>query len=353
MLSVYKKLAAFFDCGEANTLYQTGAAIHFQANGTDIYWEGKSGMSVYRWPDADRLNIRQVTLDREIGEIEGDLKDHVLTDLSFSKTDGDYLILYRCVCTGETVEIPGSVSFPGCPGDGMQVAFVTGEAFEGCETLRQITFGEGIEGIEYWLRDCPALETVLLPDSFYRYEMLGVSGCPAFRGFAVRKTNPAVYMENGCLILAKNVRIMSKALGEIREYSGCRLACGPYGVKECTVPDGVEIIEAGAFADRTVLEKVTVPDSVLTIGDEAFSCCPDLREVYLPFGMHTIGEKAFYGCEKLETLRMPYELEHIGMGAFWDCGALEEPSIPEQAELFSNDYDGSLLFGPDPELNRW
>lgn len=347
MLSVYEKLAAFFDCGEAKTLYQTGAAIHFQANGTDIYWEGKSGMSVYRWPDGG-LNIRQVTLDREIGEIEGDL-----TDLSFSKTDGDCLILYRCVCSGETVEIPGSVSFPGCPEGGMQVAYVTGAAFEGSETLRHITLSEGIEGIEYGLFSCPALETVLLPDSFCRYDMLAVSGCPVFRGFEVKKTNPCAYMENGCLILSKNAHTVSKAFGEIREYSGCRLVCGPFGEKECTVPDGVEIIASAAFAGRTALEKVNVPDSVTVIGDEAFAGCTGLREVYLPVEMHTVGERAFYGCEELETLRMPGKLEHIGMGAFWNCGALKEADIPEEAELFSKDYDGSLLFGPDPGLNRW
>ena len=37
----------------------------------------------------------------------------------------------------------------------------------------------------------------------------------------------------------------------------------------------------------------------------------------------------------------------------FECGAPEEPDVPDEAELFSNDYSTKLFFGPDPELNRW
>lgn len=346
------QLERLFGCGELRAKMGGG----FTDGERDVFWDGDRGMMVYRWNEWGRVHVRMVTLDCPIAEIEGDIKEHVLTDLSYSRLQADgSLCMYKCVCRTETIEIPGILSLPGqwSGTEKIPVGAVTGEAFGNNESLRQIILGEGIEEIEYCIRDCPNLETVLLPDSFYRYEALGVSGCPAFRGFRVKKTNPGVLEEDGCLILWKNARLESRLSGEIRVFSGCRLICGCYGQKECIVPDGVEIIEPDAFYERAGLEKVTIPDSVTVIGDEAFAGCGDLREVYLPRKLTAIGERAFYGCESLKTLEMPEELSHIGMGAFWDCGALEEPDIPDEAELFSNDYSIKLLFGPDPELNRW
>ena len=69
MSDIYEKLTALFNCGEAETLCQ-GDSIHLRADDTDICWEGTKGVSVRRWPDGG-LNLRQVTLDREISEIDG------------------------------------------------------------------------------------------------------------------------------------------------------------------------------------------------------------------------------------------------------------------------------------------
>lgn len=346
------QLERLFGCGELRAKITGG----FTDGEKDVYWDGDRGMMICRWPEWGRINVREVLLNCPISEAGGDIEEHILTDLSYSRLQADdSLCMYQCVCRTETVEIPGSLSLPGqwIGTEEIPVGAVTGGAFQDNKSLRQIILGEGIEEIEYYIRDCPNLETVLLPDSFYRYEALGVSGCPAFRGFRVKKTNPSVLEEDGCLILWKNARLESRLLGEIRQFSGCRLVCGCYGRKECAVSDGVEIICPGAFCERAGLEKVIVPDSVTVIGDEAFAGCGDLREVYLPRKLTTIGERAFYGCESLRTLEMPEELARIGMGAFWNCGALEEPDVSDETELFSNDYSAKLLFGPDPELNRW
>ena len=52
--------------------------------------------------------------------------------------------------------------------------------------------------------------------------------------------------------------------------------------QEIDIPDGIETIKSGAFADCTTLVSVNIPDSVIEIGEWAFVGCTALKFVTLP-----------------------------------------------------------------------
>lgn len=56
----------------------------------------------------------------------------------------------------------------------------------------------------------------------------------------------------------------------------------PAGVKNAKVADGTEIIEEGAFFDKTDIESVVIPESVKSIYELAFLNCTNLNSVTLP-----------------------------------------------------------------------
>lgn len=82
--------------------------------------------------------------------------------------------------------------------------------------------------------------------------------------------------------------------------------------KELIIPDGVELIEEGAFYGCHDLLKVQFPKTLKTIEKQAFYECYYLEELYFYDGLETIGEKAFDDCASLEKITFPGTLKSIG-----------------------------------------
>ena len=98
------------------------------------------------------------------------------------------------------------------------------------------------------------------------------------------------------------------------------------GLKEIRVPEGVEVISSGMFANCEQLEKVYLPETVTVIDTYAFSECSNLKEIYIPENVTTINDYAFYNCTKLEVINIPDSLTEISNNAFWLCTKLPEES---------------------------
>lgn len=79
--------------------------------------------------------------------------------------------------------------------------------------------------------------------------------------------------------------------------------------------EGVEEIDAGAFAFCDSLERVTIPDSVMDIGKGAFAGCKNLRSVHLDKGVLVVEKNAFAQCPVL-TVYVNAPKEPGG----WDAG---------------------------------
>ena len=121
------------------------------------------------------------------------------------------------------------------------------------------------------------------------------------------------------------------------------------------VPDGIEVIGAGAFSECDSLTSVILPGSLTTIENNAFNCCYNLKTVAIPEnvtvigdgaflgcsnlrdadirgGVVSIGKNAFYRCEYLTEINLPDTLREIGEGAFGECSRLASVAIPASVQ---------------------
>ncbi len=106
--------------------------------------------------------------------------------------------------------------------------------------------------------------------------------------------------------------------GVLKKYQG------PGG--DVVIPEGVTIIDAGAFEFFHNLFSAALPDGVTSIGEEAFRWCSGLKSISLPESLISIGDQAFQGCDELSGVTLPKSLSRLGTAAFADCRSLADES---------------------------
>ena len=130
-------------------------------------------------------------------------------------------------------------------------------------------------------------------------------------------------------------------------FDGCRGLTSPlsvgkklfYGpnIPECEIPQGVEVINDGAFCNCRNLTKVVIPSSVTEIGWQAFSGCWSLTSVVIPDSVTKIGARAFYGCRSLTSVVIPASVTKISCDAFSGCRSLTSVVLPASVTKISCD----------------
>lgn len=96
---------------------------------------------------------------------------------------------------------------------------------------------------------------------------------------------------------------------------------------EVAIPDGVEKIEAEAFANNQYVKKVNMPDTIVEIGINAFNGCSNLQEIKFSNNIKRIGNNAFKNCNSLSDIQLPENLEEIGTASFRNCKSLKHVKI--------------------------
>lgn len=98
-------------------------------------------------------------------------------------------------------------------------------------------------------------------------------------------------------------------------------------VYELIIPEGVEEIAEGAFANMKTLCKVTLPSSLKTIGNRAFEGCGALAEITLPDGVTSLGEGVFKDCVSLKKAVLPAAVTDIPDSLFENCENLADLQV--------------------------
>jgi hypothetical protein len=138
--------------------------------------------------------------------------------------------------------------------------------------------------------------------------------------------------------------------------AGCLAGTGVTGI---TVPDGITVINKGAFASSERLSAVTLPSSVSTIGEFAFAECPLLTSVNIPpaavVGFRAfrnsgitavtvpagarLANEVFSECYRLQEANI--QTVQIGDGTFINCTALEQVTLsPSLMEIPRSTFAG-------------
>ena len=90
-----------------------------------------------------------------------------------------------------------------------------------------------------------------------------------------------------------------------------------------------------------------IPETVETIEYRAFADCVALKKVAFPKGLKKIRAGAFAACEALSgELALPDGVTEIGDGAFANCSALSDVSVPADATIAPNAFEGTKIEAP-------
>ena len=191
------------------------------------------------------------------------------------------------------------------------IAVLEDSAFNGLEKLRSISFGREVR----------------------RMEGNPVFHCPTLERIEIHPGNRFFKMTGNCLMTADGKRLL------------CHLPAARE--RECTVPEGTEVIAKNAFNSCRNLERIVLPDTVRRIEEGAFFQCFSLREIRLPDGLTEIPEWAFFGCSGLKSFTVPVSVKTVSDFAFGECDGLEEVILPECL-----DYLGAFVFAGCKSLKK-
>ncbi len=184
--------------------------------------------------------------------------------------------------------------------------------------------GETVVGLDDFLFNMQdGIETVTIPDNLCHI------GASAFYGtsiteFIVSDTHPMYKVEAGVLFSKDGIAIVAyppkktdisyvipEGVEEI--YHGC-FAQNTY-LTDITLPDSLIYIDSWAFA-YTTIQSLEIPDTVTSIQAYAFSYMTRLTEFKTPPQLQVIPSACFAGCANLDDVTLNDGLLEIGQSAF-------------------------------------
>ena len=196
----------------------------------------------------------------------------------------------------------GALAIPATLG-GRPVTGIGDYAFDGCAGLTDITIPDSVTSIGFRaFRLCSGLTLLTIPASVESIGERAFVGCSGLTSFSVSADNPAFMSTNGCLLSKDGTKLIRGINGDI------------------TIPTGVTVIGAGAFAGCSGLRSISIPDGVMSIGDYAFQDCSSLGSISIPDSVATIGH-SFEGCSGPTSIVIPYAFSSVVSELFWDLPA--------------------------------
>jgi len=368
--------------------------------------------------------LSEVTLNENLNTIGAEAFRYCssLTTIQIPQTVesiGSYAF-HGCSLSGE-IELPRSLStfgtapFRGCPVSLFTIAdtnnsFATVEgvilskdgtrlmAYPAGSSNQKYTVPASVTAIENEsMRDCQALEELVLPDGLKSIGQLAFVGdglknitIPAsvddigygflmsnekLEGISVDASNSSFKVENGLLIAQTDNEVIATTatvsdlvipdgvenIGSYTFYGMNQLISVKfpetlkttglssfYGCQRLTTLDlgsGIQSIGKQSFQNCAMLGSVRFPASLRTIGMQAFSNCSSMTEVILNDGLEEIGQSAFYGCTGIKKVRVPGSAREFGYSIFYGCTALEEAVLEEGLSIIPEqmfNYDENL-----------
>ena len=211
----------------------------------------------------------------------------------------------REVVIPEGVENLGFYAFSGCTGlvslvikDG--VNFIDSGTFYGCRALTTIKLAQSVTRIEASaFNDCSGIREVEAP-TWFKFHLVFPDAFSSIQKVTIRQGATNI-SENAYFNLSSLTNISIPAtVSEIGNY-----AFSGTGLKELSIPDGVQIVRSGLCAG-----------------------CGDLQELHIPYSVGIIEQSAFAGCHNLESIAIPSSATNIAGNAFSSCDQIRNVMVP-------------------------
>ena len=167
---------------------------------------------------------------------------------------------------------------------------------------------------DYALSSCQSLKYLTIPDSVTSIGWLALYVSRELSFIEVDENNPEYKSIDGNLYTKDGETLIQYAIGK-KDTS-------------FTIPNGVKVVDVGAFWRAVNLTSVIIPDSVLCIRGSAFVGCESLLSIAIPDSVTEIESDVFSSCSSLETVTLSNYLESIPFATFQDCTSLTNIVIP-------------------------
>ncbi len=168
-------------------------------------------------------------------------------------------------------------------------------------------------------------------------------GCGKSESITVESGNKAYFAEGNCLVERASGRLVLGCRKSVIPSDGSVKEIGQDAfrssdIKSVTLPESVQTVNSGAFADCLELSEVNMY-GVKEIYAFAFSCCEELKRVTLSDTLEYLDDNAFDGCSALERIVIPESVTYVGKNVFDDCTALKSVVFEQPGGWFDANAD--------------
>ena len=135
--------------------------------------------------------------------------------------------------------------------------------------------------------------------------------------------------------------------GIVTSYASYEQMRNHRNIKKITLPQGIKIIDTGAFADTLALKEINIPETVEEIKEAAFYQAVSIKSLTLPQSVKKIGAYAFAHCKNLACVKI-YGAEEIGAGAFRDTKSLKTLELPASLKRMLSNHAENVNLNAEP-----
>lgn len=194
---------------------------------------------------------------------------------------------------------------------GENVMKIGDSAFEGCTSLKTVSFKRGTElkniGKKAFYK-CTSLAKIIIPQTVETIQDSAFDGC---------KKLTTVTFQSGSEL---------RSIGQ-KAFAGC------IALRKIVIPKNVTSIGANVFYGCKKLTTVTFQSGskLKSIGQKAFASCVLLKKITIPKNVTSIGASTFSECKKLSTITIQStKLKKVGKSAFKGIRSTARIRVPSK-----------------------